>query len=143
MTQPVDNLPKILRQLRRVADLQRGRILRKGLRTAIQPALQRAKADIPVGVDAHRTYKGRDVQPGFARKNVRAIVSIARDKQSGVAVLGVRSEAFYAVSFVEVGTSKAAAQPWLVPAFNGTKPKQTAELATEISKGIADAARTP
>lgn len=139
----VDGLPKLLRQLRRIGDLERGRALRRSLRAAIKPALERAKASIPVGVDTHRTYKGREVQPGFARKNIRAVVSIARDKQSGAAILGIKNEAFYAVSFVEVGTSKAQAQPWLRPAFASTESQQTAALSTELRKAITDAARAP
>src|SRR5262245_44899434 len=113
MSDAVEGLPKLLRQLRRAAELDRGKALRRGVKAGMRPAQQRARAAIPVGVDAHRTYKGRKVTPGFARRSIRVIVKVSRDKQRAEAVLGVRAEAFYAVAFVEVGTSKTPAQPWL------------------------------
>lgn len=141
MNAPVDGLPKLLKQIRNLSRLDQGKALRRGVKAAMQPALQRARAAIPVGVDKHRTYKGREVSPGFARRSIRAIVSVSRDKSRAVGVLGVKREAFYAVAFVEVGTSRTPARPWLRPSFESTKQKQTAELAAALREAITQAAR--
>lgn len=142
MTEPVDGLPKLLRQLRNVARLDRGKALRRGVKAGMRPAQQRARAAIPIGVDKHRTYLGREVSPGFARKSIRVIVKVSRDKTRAEAILGVRAEAFYAVAFVELGTSKTAAHPWLRPSFQSTKLEQTNELSAELRKAIEQAARS-
>ena len=139
-TEPVSGLAQIERQLRALAGLEKRKALRRAVKAAIQPALERARAAIPVGVDEHRTYKGRDVKPGFARRSIRVAVKVSRDKMQADAILGVRAEAFYAVQFVELGTTKTPAKPWLRPAFRSTADQQAAELAAELRKSIAEAA---
>lgn len=104
----------------------------KAAAEAAEPIAQRARALIPVGVDAHRTYKGREVQPGFARANIRVKVTLNKDKTAASAAVGVQPEAFYAVQFVELGTSKMPAQPWLRPAYAATRQQVQALLAKNI-----------
>lgn len=119
----------------------RGAVLRKAASKGIKPAAAQAKATIPVGTVPHRTYKGRLVTPGFARKNVKTKTFISQDKQAAAALLGVDSEAFYAVQFLELGTSKMPAQPWLGPAFESTATEQIAAVTAELKAGIEKAAR--
>lgn len=137
----VDGVDRLLKQLRRIGQLERGKALRRGLKAAMRPAQQRARAAIPVGIDKHRTYLGREVRPGFARRSIRVVVSVSRDKSRAVAVLGVKSEAFYAVQFVELGTSRTPAHPWLRPSFEATKHDQTQALAAELLDAIQKAIR--
>jgi HK97 gp10 family phage protein len=66
---------------------------------------------------------------------------VSQDKQAAAALLGVDSEAFYAVQFLELGTSKTKAQPWLVPAFESTASEQVAAVTAELKAGIEKAAR--
>lgn len=119
----------------------RGAILRRAVSRGIKPATAAAKATIPVGTVPHRTYKGRLVGPGFAKKNVKTKTFVSQDKQAAAALLGVDSEAFYAVQFLELGTSQQAAQPWLAPAFESTAEQQVAAVAAELKAGIEKAAR--
>lgn len=142
MSANIVGLAQLGRQLLALKASMQGKFLRASVKQGIQPALERARSLIPVGVDAHRTYKGRKVQPGFAKKSIRAVVTVARDKASASAILGVKSEAFYATQFVELGTSKTAARPWLRPAFRGTKQQQESGIAETLKKSIQDAART-
>lgn len=95
-----------------------GKVTRSAVRAGAKTVVKRAKELIPEGIDAHRTYKGRLVAPGFARRAIRAITKLSRDKQAATASIGVRKEAYYAVQFVERGTVKQAAQPWLRPALD-------------------------
>lgn len=111
-------------------------ILRSAVRAGIQPAKARAEQLIPVGVDAHRTYKGRLVAPGFAKRSIRTVTRVSEDKTRVSAALGVRKEAHYAVNFVEVGTSKSQAHPWLRPALESTKAEQESALAAKLKERI-------
>jgi HK97 gp10 family phage protein len=138
----VGGLPKLFKQLRNLAQLDQGKALRRGVKAGMRPAQQRARAAIPVGVDKHRTYKGRVVQPGFARKSIRVVVTVSRDKKRAEAILGVRAEAFYATQFVELGTSRTPAHPWLRPSFKSTSDQQQTELATELRAAIEQLARS-
>lgn len=116
----VADLEKKLLQLGQVAAVP---ILRAAVRAGIKPALERARELIPVGTQAHRTYKGRLVAPGFAKRNLRVITTASSDGRTVSAALGFRREAFYA-RFLETGTAKMSARPWLRPAFSGTQEKQ-------------------
>lgn len=115
--------------------------LLKAAAEAAEPIAQRARALIPVGVDAHRTYKGREVQPGFARASIRVKTVLNKDGTAAMAMVGVAPEAFYAVQFVELGTSKMAAQPWLRPAYAAAKQQQQSVLARNIRTLIEVPAR--
>jgi HK97 gp10 family phage protein len=138
----LEGVAELMRQLEALGKLEDGKALRSAVRAGMKPAQERAKALIPQGVDAHRTYKGRLVAPGFAKRSIRSVTKLSKDKQKASAALGVRSEAFYAVQFVELGTSKMSAQPWLRPAFDSTLGAQQAALAASLKKSIEKAAKT-
>lgn len=138
----LEGVAQLTRQLDALGKLEDGKALQAGVRAAIKSAKQRAEALIPVGVDEHRTHKGRLVAPGFAKRNIKVKVSTSRDKQRATASLGVSSEAYYAVQFVELGTSEMPAHPWLRPAFESTQSAQQQGLAASLRKSIEKAART-
>ncbi len=139
-----DDNAQLFRQLRALARNAQGRALRRAVRAGITPALERARNLIPVGVDSHALENGgREVAPGFAKKNIRAIVKVSRDKSKAEAILGVRLAARYAVDFVELGTSKTPAQPWLRPAYDQTRQQMQEAMAQSLRETIAAAASTP
>lgn len=133
---------ELTRKLEALKKLDDGKALRSAVRAGIKPAVDRAKATVPIGTVVHRTYKGRLVAPGFARRSMRVITRMSKDKQKATAVLGVRAEAFYVLQFLERGTSKIAKRPWLVPAFEGTLTQQESALAQSLRKSIDKAARS-
>lgn len=92
-------------------------VLRASVRAGIKPAVAAARQLIPVGTVPHKTYKGRLVQPGFARDNITVTTKARSDGQAVSAAMGVHKEAFYAVQFVDKGTKKMRARHWLVPSF--------------------------
>lgn len=139
---PLEGVAQLTRQLEALGKLEDGKALRTAVRAGIKPAQIRAKQLIPEGVDAHRTYKGRLVAPGFAKRSIRSITTTSKDKQKATALLGVRKEAFYAVNYVERGTSKMAARPWLRPAFQSTAEQQQAAIAESLAKSVLKAAKT-
>lgn len=107
-------------------------ILRSAVRAGIQPAKKLAQATAPTGSVAHRTYKGRLVAPGFGKRSIRVVTKVNADKTGVSAALGVRREAFYMVNFVEIGTAKMPARPWLRPAMQMTQSEQEAAFAKKL-----------
>lgn len=140
MSSYLQGVGELTLKLKKLGGLEDGKIIAKVVRRAIRPAEARARALIPVGKVSHRTYKGKMVQPGFAKKSVRSIVFLSKDKKTASAILGVRKEAFYAVNFVEIGTAKMAAQPWLRPAFRQTRAQQEAELRAGLKQFVESVA---
>ena len=130
----LQGVAKLVQTLKAIGGLDDGKVLRAAVRAGMQPALASARARIPVSLKAHKVYTGRRVDPGFAKKSLRVITTITPDKTRASALLGTRKEAFYAVQFVELGTSRAAAHPWLRPAFHATSNEQKAAIASEIGR---------
>lgn len=117
-----------------------GKILRAGVSGAMNDVKKRAAQLIPVGSVAHRTYKGRLVAPGFAKRSLKVVTRVDKSGFKASAVLGVRTEAFYAIQFVELGTSKMPARPWLRTAFSGSKDPSVRKIADGFNdwiKGLA------
>lgn len=111
-------------------------ILRAIVKKAIEPAYQQAVARIPVDAEQHQSYKGPMLPPGYAKSAVRVITAKRSDNQGVDAVLGVRKLAYYAINFVELGTSKQQAQLWLRPAMQGTADQQASICADEFKARV-------
>lgn len=138
----LEGVGQLTKRLDELGKLEDGKALRRGVAAGGRVVVKRAQALIPKGVDAHRTYKGRLVAPGFASRNIRSVTSLSKDKQKATVRIGVRNEAFYAVNFVEIGTSKMGKQPWLRPAFQSTLDAQQNALADSLRKSILKAAKS-
>lgn len=142
MASALEGVAELTRKLDALGKLEEGKALRAAVRAGIKPATERAKAMAPVGEVAHKTYKGRLVAPGFLRRSIRSVTKLSKDKQKATALLGVRAEAFYGVQFVELGTSRMPASPWLRPAFEATQTEQQKALAASLKKSVEKAAKT-
>ena len=93
----LDELSKKLSALGKAA----GKTLRSATMKATTPVQREMRNKIPIGKEAHRTYKGRLVAPGFARRSLRRS---SRFRNGSASIrLGIRREAFYAVNFVDQG----------------------------------------
>jgi HK97 gp10 family phage protein len=131
------------RKLDNLSRKVRGSTLRKAANAAVKPVLEEARNRIPVNKveELHKTYKGRHVAPGFAKRSVAAKVKLSRDGRAVFASMGVRREAFYAVNFVELGTSKQPAQPWLRPAFEAKHQAALTKFSEVLKEQIDKVAR--
>lgn len=139
----LEGVAQLTRQLTALGKLEDGKALRDSARAGMKATFDRAKQNIPVGDIEHRTYRGRLVAPGFAKRSLKLVVRLSKDKQKATAIVGVAAEAFYIVQFTELGTSQESAQPWLRPAFYGTLEQQKAGIASGLRKAIEKAAKTP
>lgn len=124
-----------------------GKHMRGAARDAMKIAYDQARAGIPTWSPPansrgyHLTYKGNAAWPGYAFRNLKLIGSI--DKKNGVirAIIGVSKEAYYAVQFVEFGTSRQPANSWLRNALESTKSSVLHSLASNIRKRVERIAR--
>lgn len=133
-----DDLAKKLQTLSDVKEI--GTAMKSAVGGAMRDTMKVAKGLMPEGKDPHYTYKGRLVAPGFARRSLRVITKVDKARGAVYALLGVRQEAFYIIQFVELGTSKMPAEPWLRPAFSSSKDaniRKFGEGMKEWIRGIA------
>lgn len=138
MASGLEGTAELSRQLRALGAAFSIPILRAAVRAGIKPAHDRWKATIWKGNQAHRTYKGRLVAPGFSSRNTRVVTKAEQGGTVVSAALGVRKEAFYAVQFIEreLGNSKHVAQPSLRAAMQSTQTEQQAALAAKLRERI-------
>lgn len=111
-------------------------IMRAAVRAGVKPVVAKAAQLIPVGTVAHKTYKGRIVQGGFAKSSIAIVTKSSNGGTTVSAAVGVRKEAFYALQFVERGTKKMRPQAWLNPAFLSTQVEQQTALADKLRERI-------
>ena len=118
---------ELSRQLDKLGDaVQAGKTLRRAALSSMLPALRAAQVAAPVGDPPYESgdpypvtsYTGRLRTPGFAKRNVARKAYV--DNNGVVVLLGVKPEAFYAVQFIELGTSKIPKRPWLRPSFRAS-----------------------
>ncbi|TDY23941.1 HK97 gp10 family phage protein [Paraburkholderia sp. BL6665CI2N2] len=113
-------------------------VLRQATVAGARVILAEAKLRAPVG-DATYEHKGGTYAPGTLRDSLL----IAYDKEQSVA--GLRAtylvtwskDAFYG-RFLEFGTSKMAAQPFLRPAYDATKQAAAAAFSTVIDQKVKE-----
>ena len=140
-----------------------GRSLRSATNRALTPVVNKARANAPVGTQAHQTYTGRIVAPGFLKRNVAKKVKLSKDKTSASGMVGVKPEAFYGVNFIELGwtpgkrtkgirallrrgidnrtNTPVPAHPWLEPAFESSQAATVALFGKLLGENIDKARR--
>ena len=141
-------------KLRAIRNSVGGRALAVAALKAMQPAREQAREGAPVGGGLYgpyaghskpfdpypkRTYQGRLVAPGFASRNIKMVSKLMADGSAVRVALGVSNEAFYALQFIEMGTSTFAKRPWLEPAFRTSIPEVLRVFNSEL-KDLLEAA---
>jgi HK97 gp10 family phage protein len=126
-------------------------VLRQALAAGARVVRDEARARVPVRAEASlkgykirrsgflgqwaRATKGR--LPGFLRASI--VSRVVRAGGGLVAKVGWTGDAFYGM-FLEFGTSRIAARPFLRPAFEAVKARAVAEIAAKLGPGIEKAA---
>lgn len=124
---------------------QQASALRAAVATPMKGVLEKAQQNIAIVSPGerqwHKTYRGRYVTAGFASRSLRLKTRLNGAKTAATAVVGLLAEAFYAAIFLELGTSKIRAKPWLVPAFRGSEDALIAGVGATLLKRIASIAK--
>jgi len=143
MAERLEGFKTLERRLQALGSAAGGKALRSAALIAVNPTVKKARALIPENDRDFlaRTYTGRLVAPGFAKRNIAKKVKLYQRGSFAKAMIGVKPEAYYATEFVERGTSRQAPQPWLVPALRITRFEVTERLAKFLKKRIDKAAR--
>lgn len=131
---------------RKLKDISSSKQQKAQMRGAVKAAMQIAKRAAVKNITAigvspgktasHVTYKGRIVPFGFSSRSINVGTVALNNQTLFVAKLGVKKEAFYAISFMEVGTATIAARPWLRPALQSSNVQMQAKLASELLKRL-------
>ena len=138
----LEGLAQLTRQLNALSSLEEGKALRLAVRAGIKPAFQRAQETMPVGSEPHRLKNGLLVNAGYAKSTLRIITTINSAKNIASAVMSTRKLAYYEVKWVELGSHKMAAQPWIRRALAETRSQGEEAFKASIGKAIERAAKT-
>lgn len=117
------------------------RELKGAAKDTLTIAEHRARSTMPQGVEPHKTYRGRLVSGGYALSTLHIETKLNKRTGSAVATLGVGREAFYAVQFVELGTARMAARPWLRPALEDSENAMLSQLSVVLKKRVEKATK--
>lgn len=138
MAGEITGLKELSSKLEKMGAVLGGKVLRQATVLATSPVIKQMKAAMPVGSVEHKTFKGRLVAPGFARRSIKRVGKLKK----GVATvtIGVKSEAFYAVSFIDRGTKTMRARPWFKNIFIRNRAVMERRMVTILKKKIEQVA---
>ena len=153
MASELKGFEELHRKLAKLGPAIGGKVLRSAAMTATLPALKMARARAPQGEIVYSypygerepypksTHKGRLVGPGFGARSLARKSIISPDKTRVTVLIGPRPEAFYMTQFVELGTSRQAAQPFLEPSFRAMRGMMIDRLRSQLRLKIEKVAR--
>jgi HK97 gp10 family phage protein len=139
----VKGAKELRRKLLSMPEKVQKKVLRNAGTLAINPMVQEAKRSAPVSDrdTLRRTYTGKLIAPGFAKRSIAKKVKLYQGGRFVKAMVGVKPEAYYILQFVERGTSRQAKQPWLEPAFRKTRGAVLSRFSATMKKKILESAR--
>lgn len=148
MVSRVTGFPEFRRALAAVKKESGVKVLKSALKDAARPAVNAMRSRAPVGSKGHRTHRGRLVAPGFLKRSIRTVstvdigtASAIRSRARVSALIGVRAEAFYGVSFVEGGTKFQRPQPWFESSFESKQRQMTERFRKRLRLHVERAAK--
>ena len=120
--------------LRKLPDRVAKRVLNNAVMAGANVIVREAKARAPVrsGGGAKRRTATTATLPGFLRASIRR----KKLKKPGHVLVGPDARAFYGV-FVERGTRRARARPFLGPAFDAGAPGALRKIGEILGRGLA------
>lgn len=142
-----DNLRQAFQELGDMNSREWKAILRASVQDSAKAVVAQARQNIssisPGKAESHKTYLGRLVSAGFAARNIAFKTKVYPRQGRAAAFIGVAKEAFYAISFFELGLPSLgiAKQPWLLPALKSKETTVVGTIGTGILKRINAIAR--
>lgn len=135
----VEGLNDLLKKLHKIEAATAKKHLRSAAMFATGPTFRAMKAAAPRGTEAHRTYKGRLVAPGFLGRSVRRVTKFKGGKMR--LMIGVRREALYGVTFLDEGTKKVAGRHWFKSRFESDADTIALRFRDKLKQRIEAVAR--
>lgn len=139
----LEGVAALTRQLQALGKLEDGKALKSAVKAGIAPALKRAREIVPVGTKPFRTYQGLLVNAGFLKTQLRTISTINSEHNIASGILGVSKAGYYGVKFLEMGTRKMRAQPWIRRALLESRDECEEAFKASLEKAVLKAAKTP
>ena len=114
----IEGFKELSDKLKLMPDKVRRKALRQATRKAANVVLKEAVARVPTSDRStpRKDYKGNLIYAGHAKRSIKAVVKLARNKRTAYARIGVKPSAYYALQFVELGNGQKA-QELMVPSF--------------------------
>jgi HK97 gp10 family phage protein len=137
----LEGFRELSEQLKALSAAAAGKALRSAVMSASLPALRAIQSATPErsGATLKKTYKGRRVAPGFAKRNMARKSFLSRDKSYASVLIGPKREAFY-VQFLEFGTSTISKRPFMEPAFRANQSAMIERMRERLKVLIEKAA---
>ncbi len=143
MANELTGAQQLSRQLQKMGAEMGGKALRSAAMSSMLPVLKTAISNAPINDRDYKkvSHKGNPLFPGYLKRNIARKGILSRDKRFVRVMVGPKPEAFYGTAFVELGTSKIPAQPWLEPALRSNKDLVVKKLRERLKKIIEKATR--
>lgn len=141
MAEPIEGLKELSKKLEKLGQIAGSKVFRQSAMLATKKVLEEAKRTVPQGKRFHKTHKGRIVAPGFASRNLARKSKLSKNKSTVRVLIGVKPEAYYALSFLELGTKHIPKQPWLVKALESKQNEVISEFKKRLKAKIEKEAK--
>ena len=134
----IEGLKDLERQLNFLPEKVAKRILRRATRNAAKLFLDEMKARVSAGVDAEPKHASTGKPRKRLRDSLRIRLKMKALKMAGIvsADVGPSRNVAYIANFLEFGTVKMAARPFMRPAFEAKKAAALAQFSRELGDFI-------
>jgi hypothetical protein len=148
----VQGLKELEIKLSKLEQKLAAKTLKSAMTYAVSPVKRQMKMAAPVGKEPHRSYKkiaggkGRLLPPGFLKKSIKHITRVDKRRGTISAFIGVKSEAFYGVQFLDVRDYKVQTKPlphtpWFKTVFEANAQTMVDRFRYKLREKVEAAAR--
>ncbi|WP_449413214.1 HK97-gp10 family putative phage morphogenesis protein [Pandoraea soli] len=132
----MDGLKDLEQDLLRLPDKIGGRVLQSALTSAALPIVKEAQTRVPIAHAAYKLYGGGKADPGWLRQRIirKKVRQSTNSAEVIVAIKDQRQAYFW--RFIEFGTSKLTAHPFMRPAFEAKASEALDRFANKLGDGI-------
>ena len=142
----ISGLKELEKCLLQLPDALHQKVLNAAIREGAKEIQREARAKVPKSAKSHQVgKKGRksyiaQVNPGHLRKNIKVRLVRASEKGQATGYVYVSFSAYYG-KFVEYGTRKMSAKPFMRPAFDGRWQDASRRIGESLGEKINNAAK--
>ena len=135
----VDGLKELQDDLLQLPDKIGGQTLQRSLTAAALPIVNEARDRVPLAHQAYKLYGGGVADPGWLKSRiVRKKVRQSRNSAEVIVTIKDQRQAYF-WRFIEFGTSKLVARPFLRPAFEAKASDAVDRFVERLSDAIDQA----